>query len=74
MAIIIREAGFWRIESGLFELCRGAFHLYQNLGSQEPGRIPDFTCWQGKMWGRISGWKNGSRTSELRSESLSNLI
>jgi RimJ/RimL family protein N-acetyltransferase len=46
----IRRQGLKRVELGVFEFNTNALRLYQNLGYQEIGRVPDFTLWQGKMW------------------------
>lgn len=46
----IRNAGFKRIELGVFEFNEPAQKLYQKMGYAEIGRIPNFTFWQNKMW------------------------
>lgn len=46
----IRNAGFKRIELGVFEFNEPAQKLYQKMGYTEIGRIPNFTFWQNKMW------------------------
>jgi RimJ/RimL family protein N-acetyltransferase len=49
----IRKAGYKRIELGVFEFNEIAHKLYKKAGYLDIGRIPDFTFWQGKMWGDI---------------------
>ncbi len=49
----IRKQGLRRIELGVFEFNTNAIKLYKKAGYKEIGRIPDFTYWQGKMWGDI---------------------
>lgn len=46
----IRGLGIKRIELGVFEFNTNAIKLYQKLGYQEFARIPDFTCWDDRMW------------------------
>jgi len=46
----IRNAGYKRIELGVFEFNVPAQKLYQKIGYVEIGRIPSFTFWQDKMW------------------------
>ncbi len=47
---VIKLQNVKRIELGVFEFNTNAHKLYQKLGYQEIGRIPNFTFWQGKMW------------------------
>jgi len=46
----IKLQGLKRIELGVFEFNTSALRLYQKLGYNEIGRIPNFTYWQDKMW------------------------
>lgn len=47
---VIKLQNVKRIELGVFEFNTNAHKLYQKLGYQEIGRIPNFTFWRGKMW------------------------
>lgn len=49
----IHAHGLRRIELGVFEFNTNAIKLYQRMGYQEIGRIPNFTFWQGKLWADI---------------------
>jgi RimJ/RimL family protein N-acetyltransferase len=49
----IHAHGLQRIELGVFEFNTNAIKLYQRMGYQEIGRIPNFTFWQGKLWADI---------------------
>ncbi len=49
----IKDQGLKRIELGVFEFNAPAIGLYKKMGYQEIGRIHNFTCYQGKMWGDI---------------------
>lgn len=49
----VRQLDLRRMELGVFEFNTNAIKLYERLGFQEIGRIPDFTYWQGKRWADI---------------------
>jgi RimJ/RimL family protein N-acetyltransferase len=49
----IHAHGLQRIELGVFEFNTNAIKLYERMGYQEIGRIPNFTFWQGKLWDDI---------------------
>jgi len=49
----VRDQALKRIELGVFEFNTRAIRLYKKMGYQEIGRIKDFTCYQGRMWGDI---------------------
>jgi RimJ/RimL family protein N-acetyltransferase len=55
--------GLGRIELGVFEFNAPAIALYQKLGYQEIGRIPEFTYWQDRMWSDIRMEKQPSASS-----------
>jgi RimJ/RimL family protein N-acetyltransferase len=46
----IKQAGFPRVELGVFEFNSQAKKLYEKLGYKEIGRIENFTYWANKMW------------------------
>lgn len=49
----IKRLGLRRMELGVFEFNTNAIKLYQRMGYQEIGRIPNFTFWQNKLWDDI---------------------
>lgn len=49
----IKALGLQRMELGVFEFNTNAIKLYQRIGYQEIGRIPNFTFWQGRLWADI---------------------
>ncbi|QAS51571.1 GNAT family N-acetyltransferase [Halobacillus litoralis] len=49
----IEQHGLKRIELGVFEFNTQAQKLYQKLGYNEIGRIPEFTYWNQRLWSDI---------------------
>lgn len=49
----IKLLGLPRMELGVFEFNINAIRLYEKVGYQEIGRIPNFTFWQGRLWADI---------------------